>query len=309
MILSRVKIIRFRCLYSVSVKLLPLTVLIGANDSGKSAFLAALASLFHPNQGGARRRAEDRYRYDAHPEAGPTVRAWSGSHAGIEVIPEGLVAMHQLPSTGIPMVSEGHAEGEGRFPDLGDHGEGVATLLDALLRRDRGRFDRIVAKLRELIPGLEDIRIGTPSPGTRSLELIVEGGLTIQADRASTGLKMMLFFVALAYHPSPPDLVLLEEPENGVHPKRLREIVRLLRSITVGELGGHPAQVVLTTHSPYLLDSIDPVQDQILVFQREADGRRTVEAADRTRLQTFLQEFQLGEVWYNEGEPGLISAK
>ena len=127
------------------------------------------------------------------------------------------------------------------------------------------------------------------------------------ADRASVGVRLLLFFVAMAYHPKPPKLMLIEEPENSVHPKRLGDVVRLLHEITQGKHGNHAAQVVLTTHSPHLLDHIDPSTDQVLVFRREDDGSRTAEPADAERLKNFLDEFMLGEVWYNEGEAGLVS--
>ena len=35
-------------------------------------------------------------------------------------------------------------------------------------------------------------------------------------------------------------------------------------------------------------------------------GSRTAEPADAERLKVFLDEFMLGEVWYNEGEEGLV---
>ena len=133
----------------------------------------------------------------------------------------------------------------------------------------------------------------------------VEGGLVIPAEKASAGVRLMLFFVALAFHPDPPDIILLEEPENGVHPKRLADIVSLLREITKGAQGGHPAQVILTTHSPYLLDHVDLAQDQVLVFRRNDDGSRTAEPVNADRLKTFLEDFKLGEVWFNEQEDGL----
>ena len=300
MIVPQVKIQSFRCFHTVEVELRPLTVLIGANDTGKSAFLAALRCLFHPSRGGLGVQPADfhRHRLDMAAMVLTKEVRWT---SGVE----GHVGLYQLPSSGIELTSRGH---EGSLPpDLGEKGERVATLLDYLLRRDRKRFDQILEALRKHIPGLEDIGVSTPSAEVRSLELVVERGLSIDAARASTGLKVMLFFVALAFHPTPPDLILIEEPENGVHPRRLAEIIKLLRSITRGELSGHAAQIVLTTHSPYLLDGIDLDQDQVLVFQRKDDGTRTVEPADPQRLKKFLGEFQLGEVWFNEGERGLLA--
>jgi predicted ATPase len=307
MSLTRVHISRFRCLYQARVALKPLTVLIGANDTGKSAFLAALRTVFTRGAGRTSIQREDYFRYVMEPQQRPEIVVWDPRQGSASQI-EGDVGFFQLPSTGISMISQGSSDSSG-VPYLGHDGSGVPNFLDYLVRRDRSRFDDIVAMLRKLIPGMESIEIDHPTPESRALELVVERGLKVGADRASTGLKMMLFFVALAFHPAPPDVILLEEPENGVHPQRLNAIVGLLRSITSGELGGHTAQIILSTHSPYLLDSVDLETDQVLVFQRQEDGTRTVEGADPNRLKKFLGEFQLGEVWYNEGERGLIASK
>jgi len=99
----------------------------------------------------------------------------------------------------------------------------------------------------------------------------------VPAALASVGVKLLLFVVSLVHHPSPPRIVLLEEPENGVHPRRLGEIMSLLHEVTQGKYGDHPAQVILTTHSPYLLDHVDLETDQVLVFSRERDGSRTAQ--------------------------------
>ena len=80
----------------------------------------------------------------------------------------------------------------------------------------------------------------------------------------------------------------------------------LLRDITQAK-HGQPAQVVVSTHSPYLLDLVDMAKDQVLVFRRQEDGSCTAEPADAERLKVFLDEFMLGEVWYNQGEEGLVA--
>ncbi|HOW19817.1 MAG TPA: ATP-binding protein, partial [Phycisphaerae bacterium] len=172
--------------------------------------------------------------------------------------------------------------------------------------RDRKRFFEFVDAMRKAVPGLEEIEISTPDPAERSVDLVIENGLRVPADRVSAGVRLLLFFMALAYHPSPPKLILIEEPENGIHPRRLADVMRLLRELTQGVHAGHKAQVVLTTHSPYLLDQVDLEQDQVLVFRRNDDGSRTAEPADAARLRTFLDEFMLGEVWFNQGEEGLV---
>ena len=307
--LERIQIDGFRALTQVDVPLKPLTVLVGQNDSGKSSFIDAIRFLVS----GSDIALFDRK--DAKTTSGFTVTAYGAGGTQLSRS-DGFVGppanrspfirpteFFRLPSHGVAMESPG-------FPHLmsqGESGEYTASILDTLLRTDRKRFDQIEEKLCEHLPGLKGIAIETPESSTRRIDLVLQGGLKMPASRASTGARLMIFFITLAYHPTPPGLILLEEPENGVHPKRLEQIVALLREITEGKHGNHAAQIIMTTHSPYLLDFIDPTKDQVITFRREPNGDRVAEAVDNDRLKDFLDnEFKLGEIWFNQGEDGLI---
>lgn len=312
--LEWIKIENFRCLKHVEVPLRPLTVLIGPNDSGKTAFLAAL----HILSGGRSLERTDWWRGDRSQDVEITgVGSGFSIHfknkGGVTGDPGGdhtlrPSAYYALPASGVSMQSQGYVD-TGEPPDIGRDGDQVAGLLDHLLRSDRDRFLAFEQRMRDLVPGFEGITIGTPNPEQRRIEFVIEGGFRLSADKTSSGVRLLVFFVALAYHPTPPRLILIEEPENGIHPKRLEKVLILLREVCRGEHGGKPAQIVLTTHSPHLLDHIDPSEDQVLVFQRNDDGSRTAKPADTDRLKNFLDEFMLGEVWYNEGEEGLVAKK
>ena len=152
------------------------------------------------------------------------------------------------------------------------------------------------------------MHIETPDSNARYLRIMLDNGLELPGESLSVGTRHLIFFVTLAYHPRAPQIVLIEEPEVGVHPRRLGEIVSLLRSMSLGKHCNQPVQVILTTHSPYLLDHVDLTTDQVLTFQRDngAEGVRNAFPADRHRLANFLDEFNLGEVWFNESESGLV---
>jgi predicted ATPase len=311
--LQSVRVHQFRALQSVGVPLRPLPVVIGRNDSGKSAFLAALQYLINKFNF----QKSDYWREDLRSAiylAGTTSIGETTYRSDRDVLNPQFMSEVQpsgffhLDSGGVGMISSGHSE-DGAPPPLSTNGEGVATLFDYLLRCDRKRFFAAMDAARLLIPGLQDLNIGTPNPATRRLDLVIEGGLRLPGNLASSGDRLLLFFIALAYHPAPPRAILVEEPETGIHPKRLADVVALLRAITQGKHGAHATQVILTTHSPYLLDMVTLETDQVLVFTRQEDGSCTAEPADAERLKVFLDEFQLGEVWYNQGEAGLVAKK
>ena len=305
-LLARIIIENFRCLRSVDVPLKPLTVLIGPNDSGKSTFLEALKLLASGREGTQIDRS-DYWRQLGDHVARVTGTKRNGARLeGADARELQPIGFYRLPPEGILLESEGYSD-QGAPPDIGAQGEMVPALLDYFLRRDRRRFQDVVAALQRLIPGLEEIEIATPNAHRRQLDLVVENGLRLRPHQVSAGVRLLMFFVALAYHPSSPRLIMVEEPENGIHPKRLADVVALLREIAEGKHGDRASQVILTTHSPYLLDRVDLTRDQVLVFRRNADGSRSAEPVDAERLKLFLDEFMLGEVWFNQSEEGLVA--
>ncbi|MCK5800340.1 MAG: AAA family ATPase, partial [Deltaproteobacteria bacterium] len=128
--------------------------------------------------------------------------------------------LFDLPSRGPTLAGEGLQDKEGA-PEILGNGDRVAALVDYLLRRDRQAFDRFVRAACAHIPGAVDLHVTVPSPSARDLALKIDSGAIFDAEELSAGVRLMLFFLAIAHHPSPPELILLEEPEKGVHPRRL----------------------------------------------------------------------------------------
>ena len=116
--------------------------------------------------------------------------------------------------------------------------------------------------------------------------------------------------LALIYTPEPPRLLLIEEPEKGVYPKRLEEVIRLIRRLQEAPSGRTAPQIIMTTHSPYLLSSFHP--DEVTLMVRREGGSGPVEARplrDAPNIEERLGrgEFYLGELWYNLSEDELFA--
>ncbi len=66
-------------------------------------------------------------------------------------------------------------------------------------------------------------------------------------------------------------MLCIEEPERGVHPYLLGQLVAVLRKMTTGEIAKHKTQIILATHSAELLEFIEP-QEVRLLSRDASDG-------------------------------------
>ena len=122
----------------------------------------------------------------------------------------------------------------------------------------------------------------------------------------SDGVLLILGYLTLVYTTKHPAILLVEEPENGIHPKLLRFVTELLRGLSRGlDENTPPVQIIITTHSPYLLDYTGP--EEVFIFQKDQDGASTITPmAEVKGIKEWLSEFMLGELWTNWGEEELI---
>lgn len=318
-VIDNVEIHNFRGLRHVHVALAPLTVLIGPNNSGKTSFLRAieLAGIAGLSMGGKQSGAlqldpTDHWRNNPKNQVAMrvgncTLKSSAKHPAHYEIELQGSdftpVAFFRLPHD-VKMSAKGFTDSANATGlELGPAGENVAAMVDFMLRRARDRFDAMQAEARELIPGLQSLNVSTPDPQTRRLDLVMEDGWELPADKASSGVRLLLFFLTLTHRPDPPRTILIEEPENGIHPMRLEAVMRML--IRLADSPDGP-QVILSTHSPYLLDCLTLEKHGVVVFSRDPEGGCTARNVDSERLKPFLTDFMLGEVWINQGEQALV---
>ena len=122
----------------------------------------------------------------------------------------------------------------------------------------------------------------------------------------SEGLLYWLAFAALPYV-SPVKLILVEEPENGLHPARIAAVMQVLRQLS--ESG---TQVVLATHSPLVVNELKPEEVSVVTRTPEA-GTKVRRVSDIPDLDKLQSVFSLGELWlsYANGidERGLFESK
>ena len=185
----------------------------------------------------------------------------------------------------------------------------LAAVLLAL-RDDIGgpgavAYRRILTVMRQVAPCFGDL-ILVPEPGVLGLRWR-EAGLdsVFSAHGMSDGTLRFLSLATLLLQPQLPALVVLDEPELGLHPYAIVQLAGLLRQASVR------SQIVVATQSVTLMNEFD--LSDLLVVERRAQERREIGSVfirpDREKLSVWLEDYSVGELWEKNligGRPGSI---
>lgn len=235
---------------------------------------------------------------------------------------EALSGVHYHRWIGRHLALPAAPDSERRFR-LNPDGFGLALFLDDILGFDRDQFNQLERKFCSIFPEVSSIKL-MPQMAFRSPYESIEQvsklnsadgkGLYFQlqgskqlvpAAQASDGALLILGYLAILFSPNPPRLLLIEEPENGIHPKRLKMVVEILREIVLEQ---PRTQVVLTTHSPYAVDLLKP--EEVTLCTKGKDGAVSLtRMAESQDVRDQLSVFTLGEIWTAEGDEDLAEHK
>ena len=187
-----------------------------------------------------------------------------------------------------------------RFPNpaaevhhIGPMGEDLAACLNTLQRLNKRQFESLEKSLHTLIPSITGIDVSINKLGEVELN-VCEGEKRISARLLSEGTLRILGLLALVGSKEPPALVGLEEPENGVHPRRIDLIAKFLDGRRLLER----TQYIVTTHSPLLLEFICP---EFFYICDKSDGNTTIEPFI-TRVQSLWPKLNVEESLKDEDE-------
>ena len=153
--------------------------------------------------------------------------------------------------------------------------------LEALINDNLNRFYQAYDSLRPRVYG-GTIQLAANETGMRS---------AIPATRLSDGTMRFIALLTILCHPRPPELICIEEPELAMHPDVMPLLADLLRSAS------ERTQVIVTTHSPDLVDQFTVEPDAVVVCERGFDGGTQLKRLSSEELKDWLAEYRLGEMW------------
>ena len=182
---------------------------------------------------------------------------------------------------------------------LNIHGDNLGNVVQFMEREHPLRFQTILKKIAEKIPGIDRIDTERTGDGRLLLRFNDKGFQdAFYAQQVSDGTLKVFAYLLLLEDPTPPPFLCIEEPENGLYHKLLETLANQFRQHASGHKGG--SQVFITTHQPYFVDSLEP--KEVWILEKGADGFSTIRrASDDQIVNNMVAEgLPLGSLWYSD---------
>jgi len=316
----------FKALRDTTLPLGPCTVIVGPNGSGKSTVLEALEAVRGPKRGEFSRFASFAVRGNRE-EVASVKLFWSRSPSPMAFGCQwqgNIVAQPSIDFPSGPAADQVKARMQRdvdrirvyaldarkiaepstvqRNIELAGDGTGLAAVLDGMRDEAPDRFNIIESQVAEWLPEFDSVLFDRPSQGVKSVALRTrDGHHKVPAVDLSQGTLIALALLTLAYHPTPPSLVALEEPDRGIHPHLLRHVQDALYRLSPPESCGEkrePVQVIATTHSPYFLELFRENPEDIVIANKVGLDVQFQRLSDQPHIQEYLEDAHLGDIWY-----------
>ena len=176
---------------------------------------------------------------------------------------------------------------------LRSDGSNLASFLYYLRRKEHSAYEMIRRTVRLVAPFFDDFILEPQALDEDKIRLEWRhrgSDAYFDASSLSDGSVRFIALATLLLQPIRllPSLIILDEPELGLHPYAITMLCSLVKQAAT------KAQVILATQSPLLLDHFEP--EDVLVTER-VNGRSEFNRLDRTELEEWLKDYSLGQLW------------
>ena len=182
---------------------------------------------------------------------------------------------------------------------LNVHGDNLGNVVQFMAREHQKQFQKVLNRIADKIPGIDKID-SEKTPDGRLLLKFNDKAFAdpFYAQQMSDGTLKVFAYLLLLEDPDPPPFLCIEEPENGLYHKLLGTLAEEFRAHATGRKGG--SQVFITTHQPYFVDALSPVETWIL--EKGKDGFSNIRrASDDPIVVNMVQEgLPLGGLWFSD---------
>jgi predicted ATPase len=184
----------------------------------------------------------------------------------------------------------------------------LVSYIFNLSQNHRKLFSQLEENLKNCIGDITSLStpiIKTKEGNKLGLKFFDKDDNPYWAEEVSEGVLYFLALLCIIHQPNPPKLLLLEEPERGIHPRRIKEVIDFI--FTLAQEKG--IQVIMTSHHERVLDYFEDIPEAVFVFDKDEEGATQVknlkkdiidpsnEENDRLGLPRIKFTESLGEHW------------
>ncbi len=172
-------------------------------------------------------------------------------------------------------------------------GSNLAAFLFLLRKKHGGSYTQILRTIRLVAPFFEDFALEPLALNEDKIRLEWRhsgSDAYFDASSLSDGTLRFIALTTLLLQPAAlrPSVVLLDEPELGLHPYAITLLASMLKQASV------ESQIIVATQSPVLLDHFEP--KDVLVADR-VNGETNLRRLDGENLAAWLEDYSLGQLW------------
>lgn len=184
---------------------------------------------------------------------------------------------------------------------LNEYGNNLSSWLHTLQTAYPDEFNRLIQAIRDVMPDISMIFSPPTQMGTTFVQM-KEKHLKrpVNIWSISDGALHFLALLSLIFAPEElgAPLFCVEEPETHLHPQLIDSLIEILFQ-RQEELELQAAQVIVTTHHPYLIDKLF-LEDLVAVYKRNG-ATKCIRGAEKHNLKILLEQgdLSLSDFWYS----------
>ena len=175
---------------------------------------------------------------------------------------------------------------------LQEDGSNIAAFLYFLQQKHNKHFKRIEKTIRSVAPFFNSFNLSPDrlNEDKIRLEWKEEGAPDVYLDATSLsdGTLRFICLATLLMHPDPPETIIIDEPELGLHPFAISKLASLIRKVS------NNSQVIISTQSSLLVDEFNT--EDIITVDRK-DNTTIFNRLDKDKLEHWLEDYSLGQIW------------
>jgi predicted ATPase len=196
------------------------------------------------------------------------------------------VGWHDFPAS--VFITQGVASGEAKATGLSDTADNYLRVIRDITQdlRDQRSRRQILARIKQVNPTVGSLELDSITQPTRVVVAHMVGDRRIGLDlsQESDGFRRYYAHLLALYQTPPKQVLMFEEPENGIYPGALRNLAEEFNDAPVNGRG----QVLLTTQSPDLLDGFAP--ESLRVVELDATQATTIAPLDPAQVEAVKDQ-------------------